>query len=423
MALVTSPQYGIWRSRLSRTGQGRRSISGQLNRARPRLEPLEERTLLSTFMVTDNSDNPSDTESIRYAIDQLSAAGSNTISFAPLLAGGNTITLNPANGPLTVHNGVTIDGIGSSDLTISGGGSTEVFDVEVPSNTTVSINNLTIQDGLAPRTGTHFGQGGGLYSNGNGSLQLSNLVMSNNLAIGSGAGAGQGGAVFIAGGTASITHCTISTNLARGGSLSPDFKLHGGSGQGGGVYAAGGTIIINNSTIVLNQAVGGQGGYGAIGGDGQGGGLYLGGPTVAVTVTGSDIYENQALGGPGYAGGGGGIGGGGYASVSSIAFTGATITANSATGGNGQAGDNGATNGNGGPGASGGDAQGGGVFLIALSVNSTNSKFTNNHALGGNGGSGGDGDAGDNGGPGHNGGPGGFGGNAQGGGLYVGATV
>ena len=148
MPLVSSPQYGIWRSRLSRTGHGRRSISGQRTGCDSGSNGWKN-ALLSSFLVTDNSDNPSDTVSIRYAIDNLSAAGSNTISFAPLLAGGNTITLNPANGPLTVHNGVTIDGMGSSDLTISGGGSTEVFDVEVPSNTTVSINNLTIDDGLA----------------------------------------------------------------------------------------------------------------------------------------------------------------------------------------------------------------------------------------------------------------------------------
>ena len=150
MALVTSPQCGIWRSRLSRTGHGRRSISGQLNRARLRLEPLEERTLLSTFTVTDNTDNGNDPGSIRYAIAYLSAGGSNTISFASVLKGGNTITLDRTNGPLIIQNGVTIDGMGASNLTISGGGSTEVFDVEVPGNAPVSINNLTIQDGLRP---------------------------------------------------------------------------------------------------------------------------------------------------------------------------------------------------------------------------------------------------------------------------------
>ncbi len=92
------------------------------------------------------------------------------------------------NGPLTVFYGVTIDGPGPTSLNISGGQSTEVFDLEVPTNTTVSINNLTIEDGVAPRSGTHSGKGGGLFSNGNGSLQLSNLVMSNNFADGSGTG-------------------------------------------------------------------------------------------------------------------------------------------------------------------------------------------------------------------------------------------
>ena len=208
MALAISMVRGISRSRRSQIGYGRRAISRRRHLAQPGLERLEERTLLSTFTVKDNSDDASDMGSIRFAINHLSTDGNNTINFSSL-TGGNTITLNPLNGPLTVYYGVTIDGPGPTDLHISGGELTEVFNVEVSSNTTVSINNLTIQDGLAPLSGTHLGQGGGLFSNGNGSLQLSNLVMSNNFSASTGKGAGQGGAVYIAGGTASITNCTI----------------------------------------------------------------------------------------------------------------------------------------------------------------------------------------------------------------------
>ena len=42
---------------------------------------LEDRQLLSTFTVTDTSDNPSDTGSLRYAINQANANRGQTINF------------------------------------------------------------------------------------------------------------------------------------------------------------------------------------------------------------------------------------------------------------------------------------------------------------------------------------------------------
>src|SRR5947209_1219275 len=48
---------------------------------RPRLEPLEGRWLPSNFTITDGSDDPTDTGSLRFALNNLSA-GSNTIHFA-----------------------------------------------------------------------------------------------------------------------------------------------------------------------------------------------------------------------------------------------------------------------------------------------------------------------------------------------------
>src|SRR5690349_5710199 len=66
------------------------------------LERLEDRLLLANFTVTNNSDNPLDTGSLRFAVNHLSAGQSNQIHFAPQLSGGNTITLAQANGPLVV---------------------------------------------------------------------------------------------------------------------------------------------------------------------------------------------------------------------------------------------------------------------------------------------------------------------------------
>jgi hypothetical protein len=157
------------------------------------LESLEERVVLSAFTVTNNSDNGSDMASLRFAVNHLAAGQSNSITFAPVLSGGNTITLDPANGPLTVLSDVTIDGTGASGLTVSGGGTTQVFDVEAPANSTVIIDSMIIQDGVTSIGGTHPGEGGGLFSNDKGTLQLSNLVIKNNVARGPGVGEGQGG--------------------------------------------------------------------------------------------------------------------------------------------------------------------------------------------------------------------------------------
>ena len=61
---------------------------------RPTLVALEDRQLLSTFTVTDTSDNPSDTGSLRYAINQANSDNqANTIDFGSLFNTPQTITL------------------------------------------------------------------------------------------------------------------------------------------------------------------------------------------------------------------------------------------------------------------------------------------------------------------------------------------
>src|SRR5690348_11964457 len=76
--------------------------------ARPRLEVLEGRALLSVLTVTDSSDDPADHGSLRYAIDH--AGSGSTIDFAPKLKGGPTITL--VHGALPIANDLDIEGPG-----------------------------------------------------------------------------------------------------------------------------------------------------------------------------------------------------------------------------------------------------------------------------------------------------------------------
>src|SRR5947209_19541184 len=62
---------------------------------RPWLEWLEGRWLPSSFTVTDNSDDPADGNSLRYALNHLTAGG-NTIEFN--IAGSTTIAVGSVTG-------------------------------------------------------------------------------------------------------------------------------------------------------------------------------------------------------------------------------------------------------------------------------------------------------------------------------------
>ena len=121
-------------NRLSSSHRGRR------RRFAPRIDSLETRALLSTLVVTNNDD--SGKGSLRQAIAD--AASGDTIAFAHSLR-GQTITLT--SGALDITKSLDIDGLGASQLAVSGGGSSEVFNVA--SGTTVTISGLTITGGSA----------------------------------------------------------------------------------------------------------------------------------------------------------------------------------------------------------------------------------------------------------------------------------
>ena len=106
--------------------------------------------------VTDPSDG---LISLREAIaDAKNSSGTSTITFDPTLAGG---TLTLTNGELDIASDVTIEGDidhnGTPDITISGGGSSRIFQVDPGS--TADFDGLVITDGSAT-------DGGGLYAHG-----------------------------------------------------------------------------------------------------------------------------------------------------------------------------------------------------------------------------------------------------------------
>jgi hypothetical protein len=197
-----------------------RSVRKAPHRARLAVEALEERWLPSPAIVTNLNDSGSG--SLRAAILSVEGTAQATVYFSAGLPG--TITLSS---PLLISKSVSISGPGAGAIALSGNNKYEVLDLEVDSMAAVSISGLTIENGLAPSSGPHQGEGGGLFSNGQGQLSLSGLVISHNAARGStglsggtpggDGGAGQGGGLYLAGGTVNISGCTISNNLAQGG--------------------------------------------------------------------------------------------------------------------------------------------------------------------------------------------------------------
>jgi hypothetical protein len=370
------------------------------------------------------------------------------INAANKAGGANTITLTaPTNSPYTlaaVDN--TTDGatglpvIAAKDnLTILGNGDTierssasgtpafRLFDVT--SGASLTLQNMTLQGGLANGAGVLAdggaiynqgtldlsgvtvqnnsaiganGQGngsvpsaafgGGIYSNGSltlegGTILQSNLVCGGVGSYSSGAN-GFGGGLYVGGGTATLTDVTLSANAASGGvggityippgTTALGTLLPGGNGYGGGLAISGGTVILNNDTLINNTAQGGRGGWGkfgglGLGGNGFGGGLYAAGGTI--TLLDDTVSGNTAKGG---AGGGGfferhgpnGFGGALYVAGGTVALTSDTLSNNVAEGLYS---------------FYGGAGEGGALYAAGGTITLRNDTVTGNAALGGSG--------------------------------------
>jgi hypothetical protein len=286
----------------------------------PRLEALDDRIVPSTLLVTSAADDGT-AGTLRAAIT--TAASGDTIQFAPGLA-RQTITLT--QGELAITQSLDIEGLGASQLTISGNNASRVFDITA-SNASLTLAGLTISNGLSSYGSgiTNVGtltvndctlsenvansSAGGAIDN-SGTLIINNSTISGNrvdaapgVSTGSGFAAGPGangcgGGIYTSGGTVTINASTIADNAATGGDgagvLSAGVIGPAGNGYGGGLYVASGTVSINNSTLAGNQAVGGFG-FNYYASTGYGGGIENASGTV--TITNSTLAGNQAIGG------------------------------------------------------------------------------------------------------------------------------
>jgi len=349
-----------WRA-LPRTVLGGRRRARRLRQASsvPGLNALEGRIVLSTLVVTDTND--SGPGSLRQAI--VDAQGGDSITFASNLR-GQTITLT--SGELAINKNLDIEGLGASDLTISGNASSRIFNVAAGVNATIA--GLTITDGRAP-------EGGGIINFGNLSLERSDVTGNQALGEKSSTGWAQGGGIANqAQATLTILQSTISGNQAIG---APDDFI-GGQALGGGIVNESALTIIN-STLSENFAIGGasvQTGGGAEGG-GIGSLRVIIGDTVlpeSLQLVNSMVVNNQAIGasvvgGP-FSSGGSATGDGIDLSSGTATLMGSTFIGNRAVGGNGGA----------------GFANGGGISSGGTILTISHGSFMGNEAIGGNGG-------------------------------------
>ena len=376
---------------------------------RPSLEDLECRNLPSTLTVLNNADRGAG--SLR---DTIAAAGSgDKIVFDPSLD-GQTITLT--SGELLIQQSLTIQGPGADQLTVSGSGTSRVFDL-TGSGTSAAITGLTIADGVAVQGGAientasnltlasdvlsgnaalgstgNDAQGGAIFNGSAATIGVRNCAFVNNQAqggdglSGASAGSGYGGVLFNAG-SGTFNHDTLSDNAAIGGASTG----LGGSGFGGAIWNdAGGVLTIRDGSFLANQAIGGVHGKVAdtpFGSVGDGGAVFNAG-TLDVQDSGFD--GNQSHGGAGLAGATGG--GGASAAIKSGGEDDdppAQTTVRDCFFSNNQA-----MGGAGGAGAVGGQGNGGAFLADHGTDTLSDCAFLDNLAIGGAGGAGANGGAG-----------------------------
>jgi hypothetical protein len=183
-----------------------------------------------------------------------------TITFDPALSGMTNVL---TSGQLTIY--TRLPAIDASALPggfkISGNRNSRVF--ELDTDTPVTLNSLTIQDGYVFNA-----NGGGILANTGAHLTLTNCTLSRNSAGGTG---GNGGGLYIEEGTLTVAGCQFSANSTRDAA----------SGGGAAICASGGTLTINGSTLSSNSAA-----Y-------NGGGILLTNSAV-LTINGSALSSNSA---------------------------------------------------------------------------------------------------------------------------------
>ncbi len=237
----------------------------QRYRTAPRVEPLEDRTLMSTCHVTRLSDTGNGKGfrgDLRYCINKVNAEpGPDVIDFTVT----GTINLNGALPDLASE--LSVQGPGAESLTVrrDTGGQYQIFSVDA--SATVQIADMTIRGGSAPG-----GRGGGIFNSG--ILTIERSVITKNVAATS--TTGKGGGIFNDG-SLTIIASSIEQNWV---------DVIGPSTYGGGIYNSG-KLWVYDSAIVSNAAYW----------FGSGSGIYSEGEMVVLnsTIAGNQTDSGSAI--------------------------------------------------------------------------------------------------------------------------------
>ncbi len=281
---------------------------------------------------------------LRAALDEANVSQDpDTINFSV------TGTIN-LTGPLPIiGTNLTVNGPGSSQLTVRRNTGGDYRILALGNNSTVNISGLTITNGKtadAATPGQTAQPGAGISSVGN--LTLTDVVVTGNR-TGNGAtdvssfgGWGGFGAGISAGGRLTLINVTISNNITGNGATG---TFGGSGGSGAGIAFGGFELTMTNCTVTGNTTGNGAAGTngGASGGNGgAGGGIQIFGGTAALTNV---VISGNATG-DGISGSSGGEGGG-IALFTGIVSTLVNVTVSNNTTGDG----GGGTAGQGGRGA------------------------------------------------------------------------
>lgn len=276
------------------TGRSRRLPKRSLAR---RIEDLETRALLTTYVVNTNLDevvNDSNT-SLREAVELANAnPGEDSITFDSLADG----SIDLVSGQLDITDALTITGNGATHTIINAQHASRVFDV-APSAGNVTFDRLAITNG---ETDAASEGGAGIRFLSTGTLTVTNsLVSGNETTDVSSSGAG----IYAFNATVAISASTISNNStigadSTGGGVRVDAGSLGfvnstisgnstasSSVAGGGISVGSATLNVNGSTVAYNSAAGTTL---------FGGGVFA--ETGAATITNSIVALNINAGAP-----------------------------------------------------------------------------------------------------------------------------
>lgn len=267
---------------------------------RLRVESLEDRRMLATFIVGANTD-----ADLRGAINSANSnAGLDTIVFQN--AGSILLT----SGELVISEGLEIRGPTAGGITIDAQQNSRIFNFTDTMGDLI-LENLTLQNGR-DTSNLFFSIGGGAVRFASSdTLTLDNTTITGSSTVGDDAG---GGGIFSEGNLtlidSTISHNTTQGDLAHGGGIyvhNGDVSLTNSTVNdnatviavsfGGGIYAAHGNVTLTNSTVSANSTSGISG---------FGGGIFAGDGNVSLsdsTVSGNTTLGPFAHGGGILAGG------------------------------------------------------------------------------------------------------------------------